>query len=126
MRFVVGHELGHVNARHAAQRQGQNMVAQAAIAGLNVAAQNSDWGGLMSMGGQIGASALLAGYSREEAEAVIKTHGGKSPGSVSARTTALVVGDAPGASKVAKAEQLGIPVLDEAGFERLLATGELP
>ncbi|MCB1262114.1 MAG: hypothetical protein KDB33_17265, partial [Acidimicrobiales bacterium] len=53
-------------------------------------------------------------------------HGGKSPGSVSARTTALVVGDAPGASKVAKAEQLGIPVLDEAGFERLLATGELP
>ena len=62
---LLGHELGHVNARHAAQRQGQNMVAQAAIAGLNVAAQNSDWGGLMSMGGQIGASALLAGYSRE-------------------------------------------------------------
>ena len=71
-------------------------------------------------------SGTLAGYSREEAEAVIKAHGGKSPGSVSARTTALVVGDAPGASKVAKAEQLGIPVLDEAGFERLLATGELP
>jgi predicted Zn-dependent protease len=62
---LLGHELGHVNARHAAQRQGQNMLAQAAIAGLNVAAQNSDWGGLMSMGGQIGASALLAGYSRE-------------------------------------------------------------
>lgn len=62
---LLGHELGHVNARHAAQRQGQNLVAQAALAGLNVAAQNSDWGGLMSMGGQIGASALLAGYSRE-------------------------------------------------------------
>ena len=62
---LLGHELGHVNARHAAQRQGQNLVAQAALAGLNVAAQNSDWGGLMSIGGQIGASALLAGYSRE-------------------------------------------------------------
>ncbi|HMX13424.1 MAG TPA: M48 family metalloprotease [Thauera aminoaromatica] len=62
---LLGHELGHVNARHAAQRQGQNLVAQAALAGLNVAAQSSDWGGLMSMGGQIGASALLAGYSRE-------------------------------------------------------------
>ena len=62
---LLGHELGHVNARHAAQRQGQNLVAQAALAGLNVAVQNSDWGGLMSMGGQIGASALLAGYSRE-------------------------------------------------------------
>lgn len=62
---LLGHEIGHVNARHAAQRQGQNLVAQAALAGLNVAAQSSDWGGLMSMGGQIGASALLAGYSRE-------------------------------------------------------------
>ena len=62
---LLGHELGHVNARHAAQRQGQNMVAQAAIVGLNVAAQNSDWGGLVGMGSQIGASALLASYSRE-------------------------------------------------------------
>ncbi len=62
---LLGHELGHVNARHAAQRQGQSLVAQAALAGLNMAAQSSDWGGLMSMGGQIGASALLAGYSRE-------------------------------------------------------------
>src|SRR5690606_39264889 len=41
------------------------MVAQAAIVGLNVAAQNSDWGGLVGMGSQIGASALLASYSRE-------------------------------------------------------------
>ena len=62
---LLGHELGHVNARHAAQRQGQNMVAQAAIVGLNVAAQNSDWGGLVGIGSQIGASALLASYSRE-------------------------------------------------------------
>ena len=62
---LLGHELGHVNARHAAQRQGQNMVAQAAIAGLNVAAQDSNWGGLVGIGSQIGASALLAGYSRE-------------------------------------------------------------
>lgn len=62
---LLGHELGHVNARHAAQRQGQNLIAQAALAGLNVAAQNADWGGLMNIGGQIGASALLASYSRE-------------------------------------------------------------
>lgn len=68
----------------------------------------------------------LAGYSREEAEAVIKAHGGKSPGSVSKKTTAVVVGEGPGASKITKAEDLGIPVLDEAAFEHLLATGELP
>ena len=68
----------------------------------------------------------LANYSREEAEQAIKSRGGKSPGSVSAKTFAVVTGAEPGASKLTKAEQLGIPVLDEAGFEALLATGELP
>ena len=68
----------------------------------------------------------LANYSREAAEAAIKSRGGKSPGSVSAKTFAVVLGESPGASKVTKAEQLGIPILDEAGFEFLLETGELP
>ena len=49
----------------------------------------------------------------------------RAPGSVSAKTYALVVGDNPGASKVTKAEQVGVPILDEAAFERLLETGEL-
>jgi DNA ligase (NAD+) len=68
----------------------------------------------------------LEAYNRDEVEAVIKAHGGKSPGSVSKKTTAVVVGDGAGASKLTKATELGIPVLDEAGFEHLLATGELP
>ncbi len=68
----------------------------------------------------------LANYSREGAEAAIKARGGKSPGSVSAKTFAVVVGESPGASKITKAEQLKIPVLDEQGFEILLQTGELP
>ena len=68
----------------------------------------------------------LTNYSREGAESAIKARGGKSPGSVSAKTFAVVLGDSPGASKVTKAEQLNIPVLDEAGFEVLLETGELP
>ena len=68
----------------------------------------------------------LTNYSREGAENAIKARGGKSPGSVSAKTFAVVLGESPGASKVTKAEQLNIPVLDEAGFEVLLETGELP
>ena len=68
----------------------------------------------------------LEGYTREEAEDAIKARGGKSPGSVSKKTTAVVVGDEPGAAKLDKAEELGVPVLDGAGFEELLATGELP
>jgi len=68
----------------------------------------------------------LAGYGREEAAEAITLRGGKSPGSVSKKTTALVVGDSPGASKLTKAESLGVPIIDEASFEHLLATGELP
>ena len=68
----------------------------------------------------------LEGYNREEVEAAIKARGGKSPGSVSKKTTALVVGEGPGASKLTKATELGVPILDEAAFERLLATGEVP
>ncbi|MBW8827292.1 MAG: NAD-dependent DNA ligase LigA [Acidobacteria bacterium] len=68
----------------------------------------------------------LEGWSREGAEEAIKALGGKSPGSVSKKTTALVVGAEPGASKLTKATDLGVPVLDEAGFARLLETGELP
>ncbi len=68
----------------------------------------------------------LGAYSREEAEAAIVARGGKSPGSVSKSTFAVVVGESPGAAKLTKAEALGIAMLDDAGFERLLETGELP
>jgi len=68
----------------------------------------------------------LQKYSREEAEEAIKARGGKSPGSVSAKTFAVVVGESPGASKLSKAESLGVPILDDVGFDHLLDTGELP
>jgi DNA ligase (NAD+) len=68
----------------------------------------------------------LEGWNREEAEAAIKDRGGKSPGSVSAKTYAVVVGAEPGQSKLTKAETLGIPILDEAGFAALLEDGQLP
>jgi DNA ligase (NAD+) len=66
------------------------------------------------------------GYTREEAEQAILARGGKSPGSVSKSTFALVVGDSPGTAKLARAESLGIPILAGNGFASLLDTGELP
>ena len=62
---LLGHEMGHVNARHAAQRQGQALVAQVAVMGAVVAAGDSAWAPLVGVGSQIGASALLASYSRD-------------------------------------------------------------
>jgi beta-barrel assembly-enhancing protease len=62
---LLGHEMGHVNARHAAQRQGQAMVAQVAVAGASIISSSSEWGGLVAIGSQLGASALLSSYSRD-------------------------------------------------------------
>jgi DNA ligase (NAD+) len=68
----------------------------------------------------------LEGFTREAIEEAIVSRGGKAPGSVSKKTTAVVVGEGPGASKFTKAQELGVPILDEAGFVGLLETGELP
>lgn len=66
----------------------------------------------------------LQDFSRDGAKEAILVRGGKASGSVSKKTDYVVVGDAPG-TKAAKAEQLGVPILDEDGFKLLLA-GELP
>jgi len=64
---LLGHELGHVNARHTAQQMSKGMLSQAVVGGLSAVAgaAGSGYGGLASQLGQIGAGALLASYSRD-------------------------------------------------------------
>jgi len=64
----------------------------------------------------------LEGFSRDQAREAILTRGGKAAGSVSKSTDYVVVGENAG-SKAAKAEELGVRILDEAGFRSLLETG---
>jgi DNA ligase (NAD+) len=65
----------------------------------------------------------VEGFTREEAEEAILAAGGKAASSVSKRTAFVVVGVNPGASKLTKAEALGRPQLDAAGFRLLLKHG---
>ncbi len=67
----------------------------------------------------------LEGSSRQEASARLTACGAKVTSSVSGRTSVVVAGADPG-SKLAKARELGVPVVDEDGLEHLLATGTLP
>ena len=62
----------------------------------------------------------LTNRTREEAEALVAAHGGKAGGSVSKKTSYVVVGDDAG-SKLEKAKSLGVPTLDETQFEKLVS-----
>ncbi len=66
---LLGHEIGHVNARHAAERQTRTVLAQAALAGVGVAlsaSEYSSYAGLATSLGGVGAGALLSHYSRDD------------------------------------------------------------
>ena len=67
----------------------------------------------------------LERHTRDEAKAALQAFGAKVSGSVSKKTSYVVAGAAAG-SKLTKAEQLGVPVLDEEALDHILETGEAP
>ncbi len=104
----------------------REVVERLRAAGVNFAGPSRTEVPQVLAGKSVVVTGTLQRWSREQAEAAIKARGGKAPGSVSARTSALVVGSDPGSAKLSKAQELGIPVLDEEAFERLLEDGQLP
>ncbi|HXE71637.1 MAG TPA: NAD-dependent DNA ligase LigA, partial [Candidatus Nitrosotenuis sp.] len=104
----------------------RQIVEKLRAAGVNLAGPASSRLPQTLAGRSVVVTGTLAGFSRQEAEEAIRRRGGRAPGSVSPRTAALVVGQNPGAAKLDRARELGIPLLDEAGFRRLLDTGQLP
>lgn len=100
---------------------------QTVIAKLRAASLNFSTGREISLSGSSTLSGLtfvitgtLPTMSRDEAATLIAQHGGKVSGSVSKKTDYLVAGEAAG-SKLAKATELGITIIDEAGLKRLMA-----
>lgn len=130
----VGPEIAASVAAWFAVPRNRDLVARLAAAGVRTA--DPDWTPPAPADtGAPGPSRPLAGLkfvltgtlptlTRDEAAAAIEAAGGKVAGSVSAKTDYVVAGDAAG-SKLAKAEALGVPVIDEAGLRALIdgATG---
>jgi DNA ligase (NAD+) len=104
----------------------RDMVERLRTAGVNFEGPGAPDIAQNLVGKSIVVTGTLLRWSREEAEAAIKARGGKAPGSVSQKTTAIVVGADPGGAKLSKAIELKIPVLAEEAFEHLLETGETP
>jgi DNA ligase (NAD+) len=103
----------------------RELVERLRAAGLNFSGPAAPETPQVLAGRSIVVTGSLESMSREDAEDAVKSRGGKTPGSVSKKTDAVVVGAEPGASKLSKARELGVPLLDEAGFAYLLETGEI-
>lgn len=91
-------------------------------AGLQMAAEQTAEGeGSTALAGQsIVISGTFIHHSRDEYKALIELHGGKNVGSISKKTTAILAGDNMGPAKLEKATSLGIPLLSEADFLKII------
>ncbi|WP_091393259.1 NAD-dependent DNA ligase LigA [Micromonospora saelicesensis] len=100
----------------------REVVRKWAEAGVRMAEEAVDEGPRPLEGLTVVVTGTLAGYSRDQAAEAVQSRGGKVSGSVSKKTSFVVVGDNPG-SKADKAASLKVPVLDEDGFRLLLDAG---
>jgi DNA ligase (NAD+) len=116
---------GNVHSFFANPRN-RDVIEKLRAAGVNFTGPEAPDAPQVLAGKSIVVTGTLEGWSREAAEEAITSRGGKSPGSVSKKTTAVVVGAEPGQAKLTKAGDLGIPILDETAFAQLLESGELP
>ena len=120
----IGPVIAQSVYRYFREEDNRERIARFSAAGLSL----DEPGGARSLDATLAGKVVVVtgsieGYSRDDAEAAILARGGTSPGSVSKKTYCVVVGEAPGASKLAKAQELGIPVVGASEFETLLATG---
>jgi len=100
----------------------REIVAKWRAAGMVMAEERRDEGPGPLTGLSVVVTGTLAAFSRDAAAAAVQERGGKVSGSVSKKTSFVVVGESPG-SKYDKAVQLGVPILDEDGFTVLLEQG---
>jgi DNA ligase (NAD+) len=121
----VGPVIAHSVHDWFATPQNQELIDRLVAAGVNTVGPERSVLPQTLSGKAVVVTGSVPGYSRDGASDAIKARGGKSPGSVSRKTFALVVGEEPGASKLTKAAELGVPVVPADRFEELLDTGDL-
>jgi DNA ligase (NAD+) len=130
--FGIGAEIAQSLQQWFATPANQALLAELEVLGFSLAASaqerqaTSPQGGGAHLAGQsFVLTGTLPGLSRSEAQALIEAAGGKVSGSVSRKTSYVVAGEEAG-SKLAKAESLGVPILDEAGLQALLNPPNTP
>jgi DNA ligase (NAD+) len=119
----IGPERAEAIADWFADEDNRRLIEELRALGLNLEADEGDRrkGGPLT-GRQYAITGTLETWTREEAKALLEGLGAKVSDSVSGKTTGVIAGEAPGTSKVAKAEARGVPILTEDDLRELLAT----
>jgi DNA ligase (NAD+) len=122
-------EVGEVGPKVAAsiveffsEKANQELIAKLRKAGLKLTGEKKKLAEDRLRGRTFVFTGSLEKISREQGAEIVTKYGGKNVGSVSKNTDYVVVGSDPG-SKFDKAKELGVTILDEAGFEKLIASG---
>lgn len=120
----IGPKIARGVAEWAADPVNRDLVADLGKAGVRLEDEvEAGASGDLLAGATFVVSGTVEGFTREEAQAAIELRGGKATNSVSSKTTALIVGESPGASKTRKAEELGVPIIDGDAFKEMLEKG---
>lgn len=121
--FLRVPDVGEITARHIAEffrrPETQAVLAKLKQAGVNMKSLRAAPRGGPLAGKTVVVTGTLQHYSREQIEEKVRALGGKAAGSVSRKTDFLVAGDAAG-SKLDKARQLGVKVVSEDEFDRMV------
>ena len=116
-------DIGEVSAecirRFFLSEDNRQMIARLKEAGLNMRAEEAEVLESAISGKTVVVTGTLPSLGRKEAQELIEKYGGKASGSVSKKTDYVLAGEAAG-SKLTKAQELGIPVLNEEEFKTLL------
>jgi DNA ligase (NAD+) len=115
----VGPKVAASIAEFFSERANRELLKKLKRAGLRLTEEGKKPRGTKLAGKTFVFTGTLAGMTREEAAALVKSQGGKESGSVSKKTDYVVAGSDPG-SKLDKAKPLGVAILDEAAFRKLV------
>ncbi|MBE2268157.1 MAG: NAD-dependent DNA ligase LigA, partial [Anaerolinea sp.] len=119
----IGDVLAQGIAGWFAEPYHQTVLDKLIAAGVNMRAAERAAAGDQLTGLTFVLTGTLPTLSREQAEELIMAHGGKISGSVSKKTSYVLMGDSPG-SKAEKAAKLGVPIISEADLYRMLSTAD--
>ncbi|MES2555428.1 MAG: NAD-dependent DNA ligase LigA [Bacteroidota bacterium] len=116
----IGDKIAVAVQQYFADERAQETIARLKVAGLQFEIEEAELDSTSLEGKTFVVSGVFSQFSRDEIKSLIEKNGGKNVGSISAKTSYVLAGDNMGPAKLEKASSLGIPIISEADFVKML------